>query len=209
MSNSKLVTSIDVGYTNLGIIVAEVDQEWVLRKILYFRRVNLANQRHEVVPMEECKLHHSREVSDLTDHFVQQHRSWLQISEFVLIERQPPTGMKHVEQLLFKEFREKAVLMSPNSMHAYFGIQDLEYDERKVKVTEIADEMLKTNPMLHLKFQGLTRKHDVGDSAAHLKKFIEDKARELAEERRGMAIKWKLNLDQYIYQPVKKCKYFQ
>jgi hypothetical protein len=39
-----------------------------------------------------------------------------------LIEKQPPAGLVAVEQLLMMSYRDKAVLVYPNSMHAHFGL---------------------------------------------------------------------------------------
>jgi hypothetical protein len=117
--------------------------------------------------------------------------------------------MKDVEQLLFKEFRNKAILVSPNSMHKHFEIQGLDYDDRKIRVTEIVDEMLKTNPLLHEKFQSLVRQHDIGDAGAHLKKFLAEKHKEHQEEIIRQRFKRKLDLSQFVFRPEKKSKYFQ
>ncbi len=55
-------------------------------------------------------------------------------------------------------FRNKIKLISPNRMHKHFGINHLDYEERKVETTEIAD--------LHLHhlhgFAGQVRKHEIG-----------------------------------------------
>lgn len=122
LDGSRIITSIDVGHSNLGMVVARVNREWTLRKIEFFRKINLANLPHDAVSWEECELEHSNECSDRIDHFIQEYRTWFEESDVLLIERQPITGLKDVEQLLFKAHRKKAVLMSPNSMHVYFGI---------------------------------------------------------------------------------------
>jgi hypothetical protein len=51
-------------------------------------------------------------------------------------------GLKDIEQLLFKAFRSKAILVSPNSMHAHFGLPSGDYDLRKDLVTSIGKTYL-------------------------------------------------------------------
>lgn len=200
--------SIDIGVLHMGVIRAAFEHNWSLRKLVFSKLINLVNLRHERVPFDECTLYHSNEACDRVDHLIQEYKEEFDACDILLIERQPPAGLTNLEQLLFKAFRHKAILVSPNSMHSYFGIRDLDYDERKVAVTKLAEETYKTNPELHEEFKELIRQHDLGDAAAHLKKFAEEKAEEYKREQLAQELRKKHDLQRYMYRPLKKSKYF-
>lgn len=93
----------------------------------------------------------------------------------------------------------------------------MDYDERKVFVTALADEMLKTDPELYKQFQALDRQHDigkrilvlltnVGDAIGHLRKFIEEKAAEVKAEQAQAEMRRNHSL---VRRPLKKSKYFE
>ena len=80
--------------------------------------------------------------------------------DVLLIERQPPGGIKDVEALLASAYRSKVTMISPNSMHKFFKISHLSYDDRKIFTETHAHPYLAGFP----DYMALDRKHDVADA---------------------------------------------
>ena len=180
------VLSIDIGITNLGYVYSEIDlkeqegykakllnENYVLNKenikkdirIIDCNRIDITKVKHRKVPFCICKLHHDNCIPDYLDHFIQEIQHF-QECDVLIIERQPPVGITNVQDLLFTKFREKVLLISPNSVHKYFnlpscrGNSELNYELRKKKSEKIAEEYL-------LNFGTFTnniRKHDISDA---------------------------------------------
>ena len=69
--------------------------------------------------------------------------------------------------MIFGQFRDKSILISPNQMHIHYGINIFDYEQRKVKTTIIAKHYLELHANsgdLIKKFDNYERKHDVADS---------------------------------------------
>jgi len=166
------ILSIDVGIVNLGYVFAEIQPIQVKRKIKSYtqdnifninviecNRIDITNIKHSNVKWCDCKLHHDRCIPDYLDHFIQEHIYLFELSDMILIERQPPIGITNVQDLLFKLFRNKVLLISPNSVHKYFELSK-DYDIRKIESENIAKKYLSdfTN------FNNNIRKHDISDA---------------------------------------------
>ena len=153
------VVSIDVGYHNMGIVTAFIDDEYEITvKDVY--KINLTCIRHHKVQPHECKIPHTNEVVDLFAHFIQEYGHILENADKILVERQPPTGLTNIEALILYQYRQKTHLISPNAMHSHFMIGHLDYERRKVKTIEIAEKFLESFE----KYQSLSRKHDISDA---------------------------------------------
>lgn len=139
---------IDIGYYNLGIVLAECNDEKV--NVLYVQKVDLT----------EYKTHKAPELSDMIHGFVTEYSDIFCEADQVLIERQPPGGISSVEVLLHYIFRHKAILISPVSMHKHFGIGHLDYEQRKERTEIIASKYIKEC----VYYEKLERKHDVADA---------------------------------------------
>lgn len=153
--------AIDVGIVNLALIKAKVDDTlWTIHEIMFAQVIDLTSLRHDRVPSQECKLHHSNDIYDRIQHFLQEYQYVFEDEsiETILIERQPLGGLCHVEQLLFGHFREKAKLISPNAMHRFFHINHLSYEARKEQTTKI------TKAWLEPFWQNRERVHDLADA---------------------------------------------
>lgn len=122
-------------------------------------RVDITNVKHSFVPRHICKLHHDFCIPDYLDHFVQEKRSMFESAEIILLERQPPTGITNVQDLLFSRFRDKVFLVSPNTIHRYFGLPK-DYSFRKMESEKLSIDFLKH----FVKFNDNIRKHDISDS---------------------------------------------
>ena len=132
-----LITSIDVGIIHFGLTMVEIDDAYELKSILFCKLIDMTVMRHNTVERECCKLHHDNCSADWITHVVQEYPKPFYNSDIILIERQPPQGHKDIEQLITLLFRDKIKIISPNSMHAYFGIGGLDYDGRKGAVERI------------------------------------------------------------------------
>jgi hypothetical protein len=176
------VLSIDIGITNLGFVYSRLDfyppepesrhkaklknDNYILNcdqikkyiQILDCNRVDITKVHHNRVKFCNCKLHHDRCIPDYLDHFVQE-TYYFQECDVLLLERQPPTGITNVQDLLFKQFRHKAVLVHPSSMHSYFDLPG-DYTLRKVK-----SEQLSCGYLAHSQnFLNNIRRHDISDA---------------------------------------------
>uniref|UniRef100_A0A6C0B060 Holliday junction resolvase RuvC n=1 Tax=viral metagenome TaxID=1070528 RepID=A0A6C0B060_9ZZZZ len=176
------VLAIDVGIINLGYTYSEVKLElpesgskykahrlnnsYLLNKetikkcirVLDCNRIDITNIRHKRVSYCDCKLHHDRCIPDYLDHFIQE-TPYFEECDVLIIERQPPVGITGVQDLLFKQFREKVLLINPGSIHKYFGLPSV-YSERKEESEKIAEAFLSN----FSKFTTNNRKHDISDA---------------------------------------------
>lgn len=145
------VLAIDVGYHNLALVTADCANAQV--EITAMKKVSLENYKYI----------HSNDIVDLVPLMVNEHRSWFDSAEHILIERQPPGGFQNIEVLLHYMFREKAVLINPVSLHSHFGIGHLNYEQRKERTTSIAEKYIPVIPY--------ERKHDIGDAVCMIVYF--------------------------------------
>lgn len=158
------VVSIDVGIVNLAIVFCELtdDNQFQLVQIISCETVDTRIMSHVNVKIDACKLGHTKTATDRLSHLIQERRNLFDQCSHVLIERQPIMGHTDVEQVLYTIFREKAELISPNSMHKFFNISGYTYDGRKNMTVHIADQILpiESFPGYHV----LDRKHDIADA---------------------------------------------
>ena len=174
------VLSIDIGISNLGFIYSEATfpkltgsryknllnyQDYQpeifkdLIKVIDCNRINITKMKHRSVKFCDCKLLHERCIPDYLDHFIQEHQFYFDNCDILLLERQPPVGITNVQDLLFTKFRNKVLLISPNSVHKYFGLSS-EYSQRKIVSESIASEFLTEFGNFNLN----SRKHDISDA---------------------------------------------
>lgn len=156
------VIAIDVGIINLAIVELQGDRECGQLQILNFALVDITILRHRSVRRSACTLCHGRSLADRVAHFVQEYAEAFSRAHTVLIEQQPPGGHQAVEQLLYERFRNKAQLVSPVAMQAYFKMRGMTYEERKVVSETLASTLLTSTQCDSL--GGLVRQHDVCDA---------------------------------------------
>lgn len=159
--------SFDIGITNLAFVLVDAVEYLEGRdsdvKTLYVDKVDLSNINHKRIPYKQCKLGHSNQISDKVDHFLQEYEPvWAEFGKIdeVFLEIQPPTGIGSVEALLFKHYRLKVKQLSSVSMHKWLQISHLDYDARKMKITEFADPYLN----VFTSYRYHERKHDMADA---------------------------------------------
>jgi hypothetical protein len=132
--NYDYIISIDIGIKNLAIVLIEITPSREFSQIIWFENIDITDFGHSRDwPIHECQLYHDKTVCDYLEHIFYIHHEIFRISRHVLIERQPIQGITSVEQLIFSRFRDKAILISPNSMHKYMGWKDNNYDYEKRK----------------------------------------------------------------------------
>jgi hypothetical protein len=166
------LVSVDVGIVHLAFVDVRVEVDGVLRvkpqsfSVSSMHLVDLRECGHAHVSVENCTLPHTKETVDRISHFLQDHGAAFDNADVVLIERQPPCGLCNVQDLLFARYRMKTQLVSPNKVHAFFGIGGLDYDARKVAVTRIARAALERGAGSPRgdPFASFTRAHDVADA---------------------------------------------
>lgn len=160
------LVGVDVGYTNLGLVSLTVDDEYKVTQVDVIKKVNIARMTHDHVPYEECKLPHTFNTCDLVMHFIQEHKHIFDRADTVFIERQPPGGLKDVEACIAVAYRPKMEFVSPNTMHKHFNIGHMDYEQRKVETTKIAEVYLDVDIPY-------ARKHDVADAVCMIKMFCD------------------------------------
>jgi hypothetical protein len=172
------VLSIDIGITNLGFVYSEIhfpdlsqtckyknklaNKTYSFNKfitVLDCNRIDITQVRHSSVKYCKCTLRHERCIPDYLDHFVQEYSEYFTDCDVLLLERQPPVGITNVQDLLFTRFRDKVLLISPNTVHKYFGLSG-EYSVRKTESEKIAKDYL----VDFTSFRSNIRKHDISDS---------------------------------------------
>ncbi len=115
-------------------------------------------------------------------HLFKKYRTNFDSAELILIERQPPTGLVAIQELIMREYRNKSKLISPNAMLNFFGILKFEYLERKVHTERIAMEYLgglKT-------FIFNERRHDMADSLCILLYYLSVRRKEYQEKQKQL-----------------------
>jgi len=143
------VLSIDIGYHNMGLVLAECPMKGPGVVVEFAKRINL----------EDYKMHSpSNEIADLVPLFVEDHQFIFNAAEKILIERQPPGGFTNTQTLLHYMFRDRVVLVSPVSLHTHFGMRELDYDQRKERTESIASKYIEWD------IPEGERRHDISDA---------------------------------------------
>ena len=141
------ILAIDVGYHNIGVCFADCSSGFVNVELI--KKVSLEEYKFAV---------DSSELVDLVPAFCEAHEILFDTADVVLVERQPPKGLKAIEVLLHFMYKSKVVLVSPTSLHTHFGMAHLNYDQRKERVEKIASHYVKDLPC------PWERKHDIADA---------------------------------------------
>jgi hypothetical protein len=127
--------------------------------ILDCNRIDITKITHKRISYCNCKLHHDNCIPDYLDHFIQE-TPYFEECDVLILERQPPMGITNVQDLLFKQFRDKVLLVNPGSVHKYFNLPQNAYEQRKEKSEKISFEYLSD----FSKFTNNIRKHDISDA---------------------------------------------
>jgi len=164
------ILSIDIGIINLGYVFAEINETI---SVLDCNRVDITKIKHTTISYCNCQLYHSNCIPDYLDHFIQEHVNLFEISDIILIERQPPVGITNVQDLLFSKFRNKVKLVSPNTIHKFFKMTKGDYDLRKIESLNLSFEYLNQFKT----FQESERKHDMSDAMLMIIHYFKTKVK--------------------------------
>ena len=186
------IFSIDVGIVNMGVAFVHCKSLQEI-EVIFADRVDITQFKCKAC----CPLHHSRVMSDWISHFLVRFKTHIERSEIVLIERQPPLGHTCVEQLIFHACREKAVLIHPRSLHAFFCVGSMKYDDRKKCLTNKARSIFKNSEYAQWVLSRDDRVHDVSDALLFVVYYINqtEPRRQLSSSSRSTYSKKKTDID--------------
>lgn len=196
----KHVLSIDIGIKHLALTLVVLDDNFNFNELLFTKLIDITV--FDCLP--NCKLYHTKTFTDWISHLSLKYKDFFDKADVILIERQPPTGLVAVEQLLFSMFRHKSVLISPTSVHKFFKINIYDYDTRKEHSIKIASK--------YISLEEFDRKHDVSDTVLFIVfwgcKMREDKKkREVLEKKDNIIKKYNKNLGMTIEEFFKSYRY--
>ncbi|AJF98415.1 hypothetical protein TW95_gp1681 [Pandoravirus inopinatum] len=138
----RMLGFIDVGRTNMGLCFTANDWHWSDPVVECVARVDIDQASDPAGRDDACTkrgnnanggnravvicgdLAAGRETADLVARFVAQWRSAFDACERIFVERQPPGGMRDIEQLLYAALGggARVSFLAPNSLHAHFRI---------------------------------------------------------------------------------------
>jgi hypothetical protein len=178
------VMSIDIGIIHLGISVTTLDNEYNIIEIIWIDLIDITEFTHKWGPSRKnCTLHHTKTFCDWLNHIFQENLDFFEKSDYILIERQPPSGLVAIEQLIFSRWRDKAILVHPRSMHKYFNIGEYDYEQRKIYTEKIARMHLE-DPALQEQLGFYGRAHDIADSICLMLFWIKTQQDKYNEKKR-------------------------
>jgi|LauGreDrversion4_2_1035121.scaffolds.fasta_scaffold00968_13 hypothetical protein len=215
------IISIDIGFEHFAIIGANVSGEYQseqpeqslalpykLEDITLCKLINIKNLMLECSDTD-CKLKHTLCISDYMAHLFKTYHDFFEKADTIIIERQPPQGFVAVQELILFKYREKALLVSPNSMHKHFSMSKVQ-KLRKMFTEKFSKERLQSFP----DYSNNERKHDMGDaycllvyylsklrSDVYLKVALQPKAPKITSRyfTGGEATQSATNFSQFIY----------
>ena len=185
------VCSIDVGIVNMGLVGVNVDLDAdgrlppknMAANFTVCDRIDITQTPHTRVPRCECKLYHSKGLYDRVSHFLQEYAPVLDACDVLLIERQPLQGLVAVQELVLGHYRDKTVLISPNAMHKFYGIDHFTYDGRKTQTVAIAAHLLEHHHEWLGRMQKEERQHDIADAIAQMYFYLAGRQKKDEEAR--------------------------
>jgi hypothetical protein len=171
----KTIISFDIGIVHLGYVRALVDEDWVTLDVTNIGVNDITISYHPSnIPIQQCKIPHTNEMSDKLDHFFQYNQKIFNDIDIVLIERQPIMGIKSIEQLIYSKFKNicQVYIISPNQLHKWLGINTLSYESRKIYTEKYTTKNMINSERL----EKFGRKHDIADAFCILSFFIHTRA---------------------------------
>lgn len=170
------ISSIDVGYFNLGLVVVETHEEEITH-VITAEKVDISKHIHNRVSQTDCKLHHTRHMCDMVSHFIQEYEPLINSCDMLIIEKQPPHGFSSIESLIVQHFRDIIKIVYPRAMHKYFNIGHFDYDKRKEMTVDIAES--RTSITIQE-----DRKHDIADALCMIIYYLEPRRQRLEMNKR-------------------------
>lgn len=162
------VLCIDPGIINLALVYLQYSTKSKHTILEEFHLVDITRLCPlKVVRFKErqtCPLkYHSKSMSDQMDHVFHRYRDIFESSDMIIIERQPPTGLVVIEQLIYREYRSKSYLVSPNSMHKFFDWSKCYATRKEESEAYIRDNLFMSHEQ-KCQLDKMPRRHDVTDA---------------------------------------------
>ena len=194
-----VILALDVGVIHLAIAVATCNADYSGAAIREVMLVNTMTLGHTRVCRAACRLHHTGMAADRVAHVVQERQELFDVANTIVVERQPPGGLRDVEQVLVLMFRDKVNVMAPQTMHAFIGSSRNPYTVRKQLAIEYATRFVKD---LREQFPGKT--DDVADAICIAVTYVERTREACAQKRQRvhshvLAAERGLDLNAYRY----------
>jgi hypothetical protein len=164
-----VVLGIDVGVLHLALAVTLTNANFSSFRVSHVELIDTRILQHDRVAQEKCTLQHTGMACDRVAHLLQEREALFRSAHVVVVERQPPGGLRDVEQVLATLLRHKVCVMAPQTMHAHIGSSGMPYAERKAWAVEVASSLV---PELVVRFP---KADDVADAICLAKTFV-DKA---------------------------------
>lgn len=174
------IVSIDIGIHNMGTVYLNVNDITWEPEILEVYLDNIQGLCLNCF-CNQCPLNHEKCFVDYVDHYLLKYKTIFDNADVIIIERQPPTGFIVIQELILQHYRNKVKIIQPQSVHKFFCISDLNYDQRKEYTTNVAMKYLKTFET----FLSSKRKHDISDALCQALYFISTE-KEKYETQRAM-----------------------
>lgn len=127
----KTLIGIDIGVVHLGFAVGHATDKWTDLSIASVHVIDTMVLEHRRVPRAACQLQHTGMAADRVAHVVQERQALFDGASVIVVERQPPGGLRDVEQVFVCMFRDRVHIMAPATMHACIGSSRHCYAERK------------------------------------------------------------------------------
>lgn len=184
-----IIIAIDIGIENLGLVAASINPNFTINTITHCELINLTKNCNQ----RGCILPHSNTITDRMIHFFSQYKHILDSADTILIERQIPTsGLVAIQSLIHFQYRQKSILVSPNSMHAFYGISHLDYERRKKATIQLAQHSL----MDHKEFVFNEKKDDIADAWCYINQWSRTKNKEYEDQK--MKEEWRQKNKKFI-----------
>ena len=202
------ILAIDVGLLHLASIFVRLANDYLERKdVILEEEISLCDLVDITELVSECKdpnceLYHDKIICDYMMHLFKKFRTTFEAADLILVERQPPTGLVAVQELIMREYRSKSLLISPTAMLNFFGILHFEYLERKDHTEQIAMKYLGSLKV----FVFNERRHDMADAFCILYYYLSIKRKEHQEKLKKLEFEtlnkqFIGNLEQFKYIP--------
>lgn len=164
--NYKYILCIDIGINHLAFVLLEITKDFDCNDIIWFDMFDITKHQHlDKESEKKCELYHTKTIADWLSHIFYLHHELFEHVDYILIERQPPTGLVAVEQLIYFKYRNKSILIHPKKVHSFFGWKD-EYEQRKEKSVKVFKYRLEKSQRIYLldQFNRFERQHDISDA---------------------------------------------
>lgn len=198
--SATTILGIDVGMVHLALAHTCTNAAFETFEVRAVHLINMACPSHGTVSRADCTLFHSGMACDRVAHVLQEHAALFAAADVVVIERQPPSGLRDVEQVFAVALRNKCVMMSPRTMHVALGSNGLPYDARKAVAVGVAERYV---PDLRTRF---AKADDVADAVCLALTYCRQQRVVVAAARAkqraaAVAATAGLCLDAYRYKP--------